>query len=281
LPSDRGNGDFVDSSTVRISRHAWRKDVRVLVVEDNLTNQILIKEQLGVLGYTVRIVDNASLALEILTQKEHDIVLMDCELPGLNGYEATAELRRREGNGKHIKVVALTADATENQRKRCLDAGMNDCLIKPVKLQMLAENLDACSRIEGILAHNTLPGRSGKKKGGALDPAALAEIAQLSKATGRNVFRQLATIFLSDLPRQVELIAEAVESSNMNQLVLVIHPLGSASAIVGAKQFSDICAEAEQHARDGKVDQASSLARELLGAAQALPAALLQAADDT
>jgi HPt (histidine-containing phosphotransfer) domain-containing protein len=91
----------------------------------------------------------------------------------------------------------------------------------------------------------------------------------------------LATIFLSDLPRQVELIAEAVESSNMNQLVLVIHPLGSASAIVGAKQFSDICAEAEQHARDGKVDQASSLARELLGAAQALPAALLQAADDT
>jgi two-component system, sensor histidine kinase and response regulator len=280
LPSDRGNGDFVDSSTVRISRHAWRKDVRVLVVEDNLTNQILIKEQLGVLGYTVRIVDNASLALEILTQKEHDIVLMDCELPGLNGYEATAELRRREGNGRHIKVVALTADATENQRKRCLDAGMNDCLIKPVKLQILAENLDAYSRIEGILAGNALPDRGGKGRR-ALDPRALAEIAQLSKATGRNVFRSLAEIFLSDLSSQVQLITAAVESSNMSQLVLVIHPLRSASAIVGAKLFSDICAKVEQHAGDGKVDQASSLARELLEAAHALPEALLEAAHDT
>jgi CheY-like chemotaxis protein len=279
LPSDRGNGDFVDPSTVRIPRHAWRKDVRVLVVEDNLTNQILVKEQLGVLGYTVRIVDNASLALEILAQKEHDIVLMDCELPGLNGYEATAELRRREGNGKHIKVVALTADATENQRKRCLDAGMNDCLIKPVKLQMLAENLDTYSRIEGILAGNMLPAPSARG-GEALDPAALAEIAQLSKATGRNVFRRLVTIFVSDLSRQVELIAAAVESSNMNQLVLVIHPLVSASAFVGAKQFSGICAKVEQHARDGIVDQANSFARELLKAAQALPAALFEAADD-
>jgi HPt (histidine-containing phosphotransfer) domain-containing protein len=90
----------------------------------------------------------------------------------------------------------------------------------------------------------------------------------------------LADIFLSDLSRQIELIAAAVESSNMNQLVLVIHPLGSASAIVGAKQFSDICAKIEQHARDGKVDQASSSARELLKAAQSLPAALLEAADD-
>ena len=88
------------------------------------------------------------------------------------------------------------------------------------------------------------------------------------------------TIFVSDLSRQVELIAAAVESSNMNQLVLVIHPLVSASAIVGAKQFSDICAKVEQHARDGKVDQANSFARELLKAAQALPAALLEAADD-
>src|SRR6202043_217991 len=114
-----------------------------------------IKEQLGVLGYTIRLVDNASLALEILTHKEHDIVLMDCELPGLNGYEATAELRRREANGKHIKVIALTADATETQRQRCLDAGMNDCLIKPVKLQILADTLDAYSRVEGTLAPNT------------------------------------------------------------------------------------------------------------------------------
>ena len=101
----------------------------------------------------------------------------------------------------------------------------------------------------------------------------LAEIGELSKATGRNVFRDLVDTFLSDLSPRIKLLRTALESSNMNQLALVTHPLRSASAIVGAKKFSDICAAVERYARDGKMDQASSLTGELLDAAQMLPGA--------
>jgi PAS domain S-box-containing protein len=273
---DRGKLDFVRPATVRNPQHASRREIRVLVVEDNLTNQTLVKEQLDVLGYTAQIVANASLALQILGQRQYDIVLMDCELPGLDGYEATAEIRRREGNRRHTKIIALTAHVTEDHRKRCVDAGMDGYLGKPVKLQALAETLDASSAADAISGASTQLART-EKTGQELDPAALAEIALLSKATGRNVYRELADNFLSDLSNQVELIAAALESSDMSQLALVIHPLRSASAIVGAMRFSDLCAGVEQSAHDDKVEQATSLARELLAAAQTLPATLLGA----
>ena len=275
---DRGNGDLVRPVEVRNAQHAWRKDVRVLVVEDNLTNQTLIKEQLSVLGYTVQIAEDAPLALEILGQERYDVVLMDCELPGLDGYQATAEIRRREGDGRHVKIIALTAHVGDNQTKRCLDAGMNGYLSKPIKLQRLAESLDACSHNEAIAARDALPTRS-EKIADELDPAALAAIEELSKATGRNIFRDLVNTFLSDLPPQVKLLTAALESSDMSQVVSVAHPLKSASAIVGAKRFSDICAAVERYARDGKVDQASLLTGELLKSAQTLRNALLGAAN--
>jgi two-component system sensor histidine kinase/response regulator len=277
--SGSGEGDLaIPGILSRNPQRAWRKDVRVLVVEDNFTNQTLIKEQLGVLGYTIQMVDDAFQALEILAQDRYDIVLMDCELPGLDGYEATREIRRREGTGRHVKIIALTAHVTEGQRELCLDAGMNGYLGKPVKLQTLAETLDACSSDEAMSGDTMRLAQSGKT-GQELDPAALAEIAQLSKATGRNVFRELAENFLSDLSGQVELITAALVSSNMSQLVSLMHPLKSASGIIGAKQFADICAKVEQYARTGQVDQASSFASELMTAAQMLPATLRGAAD--
>jgi PAS domain S-box-containing protein len=271
---DRGNAGLIGRVTASNPQHAWRNQVRVLVVEDNLTNQTLMKEQLGVLGYSVQIADDASRALEILSHQHHDIVLMDCQLPGMDGYQATEEMRRREGTGGHIKIIALTAHVTGDQKQRCLDVGMDGYLAKPVKLQTLADTLDACSSNRAIHAGNPQPVRS-EHSGEELDPDALAEIAVLSKATGRNVFRKLADNFLSDLAGRLASITAAVEARNLGQLASLIHPLKSASAIIGAKQFSDICARVEQFASDGKADEAISLARDLLEAAKTLPDALL------
>jgi PAS domain S-box-containing protein len=270
------NGDSVRPVKIGSPQLAWRKDVRVLVVEDNLTNQILIKEQLGVLGYTVHLVGDASGALGAVSQSQYDLVLMDCELPGMSGYEATAEIRRREGNKGHLKIIALTAHVTDNQKKRCLDAGMDGYLSKPARLQTLADTVDAYSHHDALAARSTPPARS-EKTAVELDPTVLAEIGELSNATGRNIFRDLVDNFLSDLSPRIKLLRAALESSNMNDLALVTHPLRSASAIVGAIKFSDICAAVEHYARDGKVDQANSLTGELLEAAQILPGALLKA----
>jgi HPt (histidine-containing phosphotransfer) domain-containing protein len=141
---------------------------------------------------------------------------------------------------------------------------------------MLADTLDTDSHNDAMTARATPPAGTAKPAD-ELDPAALAAIGELSKATGRNVFRDLVDTFLSDLSPRIKLLTTALESSNMSQLALVTHPLKSASAIVGAKRFSDICAAVERYARDGKMDQASSLTRELLDAAQMLPGALLKA----
>ncbi len=271
---------------------AWRKKVRVLVVEDNLTNQILIREQLGVLGYTVHLVGDAAGALGAINQSTYDVVLMDCELPGMSGYEAATEIRRREGNRRHLKVIALTAHVTGNQKQRCLDAGMDGYLRKPARLQALAAELDngfnpehdakassePGSKNDAAVAVETSPAHRGSSMV-VLDPMVLAEIGELSRATGRNIFRDLDDNFLTDLSPRVKLLRAALAASNLSELAKVAHPLKSASAIVGAMGFSDICANLERFARDGKTDQASSLTLELLEAAQILPGALLGSAN--
>ena len=122
-----------------------RKKVRVLVVEDNVTNQTVVAAQLGILGYTAEVVDCARGGLEAFSLRHHNIVLMDCEMPEMDGYEATAEIRRREGDARHTVVIALTAHATEGDRERCLNAGMDDYISKPVKLDALTEMLDSWS----------------------------------------------------------------------------------------------------------------------------------------
>jgi two-component system, sensor histidine kinase and response regulator len=124
----------------------WRKAVRVLLIDDNLVNRTIGAKQLSALGYAVETADGARRGLEIVAKASSDLVLMDCEMPEMDGYQAVAEIRRREGSARHTIVIALTAHATLDDRARCLDAGMDDYLSKPVKLQALAEMLDSWMR---------------------------------------------------------------------------------------------------------------------------------------
>jgi two-component system sensor histidine kinase/response regulator len=121
----------------------WRKRTRVLLIDDNFVNRTMGTRQLSVLGYPSEIADGARQGLEAVSSGRSDIVLMDCEMPEMDGYQAVAEIRRREGSARHTVVIALTAHATEHDRARCLDAGMDDYLSKPVKLLVLAEMLDS------------------------------------------------------------------------------------------------------------------------------------------
>jgi signal transduction histidine kinase len=130
------------SSPVADDQPQWRKAVRVLLVDDNSVNRTIGAKQLSVLGYTAEVVDGARRGLEVVQSGRSDIVLMDCEMPEMDGYQAVAEIRRREGTSRHTVVIALTAHVTEEERRKCLDAGMDDYLSKPVKLQTLGKMLD-------------------------------------------------------------------------------------------------------------------------------------------
>jgi len=117
--------------------------LRVLVAEDNAVNQKLVARLLEKRGHCVKIVANGREALSALEQGTYDLVLMDMQMPEMDGFEATAELRKREKQtGLHIPIVALTAHAMKGDRERCLNAGMDGYLSKPIRAQELYELLD-------------------------------------------------------------------------------------------------------------------------------------------
>ena len=122
-------------------RLASRSSVRVLVAEDNVVNQKVAVRMLEKLGLRVDVAGNGREAVEMLKLLPYDLVFMDCHMPEMNGYEAVAAIRRRESGGRHIPIVAMTADAMEGYREQCLAAGMDDFITKPVKMESLVQTV--------------------------------------------------------------------------------------------------------------------------------------------
>jgi CheY-like chemotaxis protein len=113
----------------------------VLVVEDSPVNRLVAVHVLERLGFRAHVVNDGREALQALSSQRYDAVLMDCQMPDIDGYEATRELRRRENGGRHTPVIAMTAHAMTGDRERCLDAGMDDYIAKPVRSQTLNDVL--------------------------------------------------------------------------------------------------------------------------------------------
>jgi PAS domain S-box-containing protein len=261
---------------------------RILVVEDNPVNRELAAEQLRVLGYQGDIVGDAQAALDALARKIYDLVLMDCEMPVMDGYEATREIRRRENGGRRVAIVAMTANATHEQRDRCLEAGMDDFLSKPVRLQTLAAMLESwAAGLNGVrsgvaqkspaefappaLAHATQHSES------ELDSQTLFELQELSKATGDNVLRKLVEAFLSELPGRLAALRSALDAGDLAALGRAAHAMKSAAAI-GALRYANLCGAVESHALANQRSEALAFARVLVDESDQIPAILRRAA---
>jgi CheY-like chemotaxis protein len=208
---------------------------RVLVVEDNPTNQMVARGLLAKLGYRPDVVSNGLQAVEAVAGTPYAAVLMDCNMPVMDGYEATAAIRAQEGPGRHVPIIAMTASALVGDRERCLAAGMDDYVPKPVKLTDLEQALSELGA------------------GGADVPAAPGEpvdLAQLdalrSLDDGDGTFLSgLVQSFLTSATGALATMARAVEAGDAAALSGEAHRFKGEAATLGATVLADLCRDLE------------------------------------
>ncbi|HEX5177414.1 MAG TPA: response regulator, partial [Chthoniobacteraceae bacterium] len=248
---------------------ASHEDVRILLAEDNPTNRKVALGQLRQLGYSAEAVTNGREALDVLSNASFDIVLMDCQMPEIDGLEATRQIRARK---IPVRIIAMTANAMAGDRDECFAAGMDDYVTKPVRLDALDAALNRW--------------RDGTRKVAPRDPAPVwepdditpavgdEEIAQLVRESGGAEIGELAAMFEEEGPRIFNVIAQALENSDADALRRAAHELKGASANFGAHRLHALCHAVEEHARARNVTEAETLLPALIAEHQRVISAL-------
>ena len=256
-----GDGD-VDPGHLRAARHveagSGTRRLRVLVAEDNTTNRIIAVKMLEKLGHVAEAVANGKEAVEALRQVPYDLVLMDCLMPVMDGFEAT-KIIRSPGSGVRnslIPIIALTAYAMKEDRELCLDAGMNDYVSKPTNLHDLAAAIRRCD------LHESHPGDAPPPPR-VESPAALCDFDRkaFSERTmgDRNLAIEVVAIFLVDSRLVLEKISAAVEAGDAESAGNIAHTLKGSSATVGGRVLSKIAGQMQEAGENGNLPQLASL----------------------
>jgi signal transduction histidine kinase/CheY-like chemotaxis protein/HPt (histidine-containing phosphotransfer) domain-containing protein len=239
----------------------------VLVAEDNAVNQDLIQEALRQLGCTITLVDDGFAAIRAFESGDHDLIFMDCQMPRVDGFQATQAIRDLEqGNGdrRRIPIVALTANAMEGDRDKCLAAGMDDYLSKPF---MLADLIAALARwlpegeaasLDPLRASSPTEAPAHDETPGIIDQAALNRIRQMAGPKGEELLVKIIGRYLEKTPELIDELAAAAARANYDEVRRVAHGLKSSSANLGAIMLSEQCKEVETACRIGGVDQVAA-----------------------
>ena len=234
----------------------------VLLVEDNATNRLVATRMLAKLGYEVDVAEHGGEALDATATTEYDAVLMDCQMPEMDGYQATAAIRRRDEGGRHVPIVAMTAAAMEGDREACLAAGMDDYIAKPVRLETLAATLERWIVPE--------PVGDAAAVGAVLDVERVDMMRELDDGDGE-LLRLLVSQFVADAATQLERLHGAVEEGDPEAVAAVAHNLKGASSSVGAVSLAEMCASLEVFARAARARRCSCAGRADDGRARAGP----------
>jgi PAS domain S-box-containing protein len=243
------------------------QDYHILVVEDNKINQTVVSDMLLQLGCYIKVAENGLQALKMLKTHHFDLVLMDCHMPEMDGFTATQHIRTHEEQShKHLPIVALTANAMAEDKQRCINAGMDDYLSKPVKIKQLYQILakwlipDSAKKMQ---LFDSIENKTEKTKQTkyypVVDDNILDTLRQEMRGKGLG---WIINLFLDELPNYTLAIEQATEDGSA--LYQAAHKLKGASANLGAKKMQQFCIQLEQLAKANDLATAKQLVTEQL-----------------
>ena len=245
-------------------------------------NSSLVRTQLERLGYLAEVANDGYGALAAVALRRYDIILMDCEMPGMDGYTATAEIRRREGSDR-VVIIAMTAHAMASMRERCLAVGMDDFLAKPVKLLPLAAMLDrwafgesAGKRIAAVVAPAPAAFDDGRQAED-FDLPTIRELRSLSTVATGDVFLDLLATYRSELSAGVAALVSALANRDVEAIRKVAHARKGSSLTLGAAGFGTLCEGVQESAEGPQIEETIIRTRNLIMHAAGLPEQLARA----
>ncbi|WP_020674743.1 hybrid sensor histidine kinase/response regulator [Geopsychrobacter electrodiphilus] len=261
-------------------------DARVLVVEDNLVNQRVAKGMLSLFGCQINVVDNGQQALEAINSGSYELVFMDCQMPVMDGYQATAEIRKNEQElgTKPLVIIALTAHALEGDNEKCLAAGMNDYLTKPFNKSQIHSvlerwlgpaQLQTPILIEQVAKQATVADAAAQGPSSPIDRKALDALRALETEAMPDLVQQIVAAYLEQSPGLLTQLHQAVGDNDWETTQQMAHCLKSSSANLGALHLAELCKTMEMGSRAGQVQNAADLYTQISDEYQRAQAALL------
>jgi len=249
--------EHLSSSIAAAAAHVVHS-CRVLLVEDSLTNQAVAMAMLKKLGYQADLATTGMEALEAVYRASYDLVLMDCEMPEMDGYEATRRLRQCHANtgNRDIPVIAVTANAFAADREKCLQAGMNDYIAKPIDLRQLGNIMEKWLARTGV--------RDGVKAATAHAPSSrplvFLQDEFLTRLMGdKSLAYRVIAAFLKDAPQQMQLLRNKLQQGDSSGAQLQAHTLGGAAATISAEALRAACRDIQAAVASLDRDRALSI----------------------
>ncbi len=275
--------DFITRHTLEEEQTQTRG--HILIAEDNLVNQKVAAKMLKKLGYRVDVAMNGREATEAVNRMTYDAILMDCQMPEMDGYEATRKIREAEegkremGEGdssqgirltSHVPIIALTANSMPGDRERCMAAGMDDFMSKPIQLDLLENTLRQWAPDTSIAYQDTHESQAEPQESiqanvvdmdelGPLDFDILKELQELGGEEDSDFLASIIDQFVQDIPRHLENISQAIEQQNADALMKAAHGFKGSCRNIGATPLADACMAMEQLGREGTTDGSEQL----------------------
>lgn len=239
-------------NTADSADHARRSTLQVLVADDNPVNALLARHLLESFGCRVETAASGEIALAMHGRNGYDLIIMDCQMDGLDGFESTRRLRAAESGNQRTPVVGWTSGA-ERQRVHCIDSGMDDVLQKPVSKDALARILVRWCGPEGSFS---IPGAA------AIKPSVDEELRALQELLGDS-FEEVANIYTAETPRRLASLEACLANGDAVGAGRLAHALAGSSASIGAGRVSELCRTLERACRNGAPTVCPSLAQRI------------------